>query len=403
MTQFEVFQPDFDTTNYFIVTYYLSSTKSVEDAAWNLAIGQSVGNPNVRNAWESDELFAKHSCIVLAERGSKKLQKKSGIVKIAFPLANINFASDGISQFLCHIMGGQLDIDSIVKCHVLDVDFPKVVLKNFLGPKFGIQGIRKFTKVYDKPLLGGIVKPKVCMNEDILLDLVKALVDGGVNFIKEDEIMADPECCPLERRVPKISKYLEDKNVVYCFCINSDPDMILRRVQFVHDNGGNGVHVNFWSGLGVYNSVRKTNYPLFLHFQKSGDKIFTSKKHAFHIDWKVVCKLAGMMGADFIHNGMLGGYSSTDENELEESIAILQSHGTMPALSCGMHPGLVEYIRGRLGNDLLLNTGGAIHGHPGGTVDGARAMRQAIDRRPAAEYEIAIKTWGMFDSLGQVK
>jgi ribulose-bisphosphate carboxylase large chain len=395
MTQFEVFQPDFDTTDYFVVTYKLSSTKSLENAAWNLAIGQSVGNPNVRNAWESDELFAKHSCIVLEQRGSKKLQRKSGTVKIAFPLSNIDFLSDGMSQFLCHIMGGQLDIDSIVKCHVLDVQFPDSVKNTFLGPKFGIQGIRKYTGVYDKPLLGGIVKPKVCMNEDILLDLVKALVDGGVNFIKEDEIMANPSCCTLEKRLPKLAQYLSTQNVVYCVCINADPHNVLDRVKQVHEAGVNGVHVNFWSGLGVYNSIRKLDLPLFLHFQKSGDKIFTSKKHAFHIDWSVVCKLAGMMGADFIHNGMLGGYSSDDESELKKTVEILQSHGTMPALSCGMHPGLVEYIRGKLGNELLLNCGGAIHGHPGGTVNGARAMRQAIDRQHGKEYDEAISTWGL--------
>lgn len=395
--KFEVFQSNFDTSNYFIVTYYLESTKSLEDAAWNLAIGQSVGNPNVRNDWESDELFAIHSCIVLADRGTSDMLKKSGVVKIAFPMANIDLEQDGVSQLLCHIMGGQLDIDSITKCQVLDLALPTYAMKSFLGPKFGISGIRKFTEIEDKPLLGGIVKPKVCMNEDILLDLVKALVEGGVNFIKEDEIMANPSCCSLERRVPKITKYLEDKKVVYCFCINSDPQYVLDRVKFVHQNGGNGVHVNFWSGMGVYNSIRKLDLPIFLHFQKSGDKILTNKSHAFNIHWNVICKLAGMMGADFIHNGMWGGYSSDDELDLVKSIEILQSFGTMPALSCGMHPGLVEIIRKKFGNDLLLNVGGAIHGHPQGTLAGCKAMRQSIDRSYGPEYEQAINKWGLVE------
>ena len=43
--------------DYFIATYDMSSSKNLKEAAWNLAIGQSVGNPNVRNEWETDELF----------------------------------------------------------------------------------------------------------------------------------------------------------------------------------------------------------------------------------------------------------------------------------------------------------------------------------------------------------
>ena len=30
---------------------------SLYEAAWALSIGQSVGNPNIRNKWETDELF----------------------------------------------------------------------------------------------------------------------------------------------------------------------------------------------------------------------------------------------------------------------------------------------------------------------------------------------------------
>ena len=44
---------------YLVVKYYLSSKTTLRDAAWALAIGQSVGNPNVRNDWETDELFEK--------------------------------------------------------------------------------------------------------------------------------------------------------------------------------------------------------------------------------------------------------------------------------------------------------------------------------------------------------
>jgi ribulose-bisphosphate carboxylase large chain len=392
--KFKVFNPNHICNDYIKVTYFLRSSKSLKDASWNIATGQSFGNPSVRSVWETEELYENHSCVVLADENDL-LNIKEGIVQIAFPLSNIDFDEDGITQFLVQIMGGQLDIDTITACKILDIDFPSQVETHFLKPKFGISGIRKYTGILDRPIFGAIVKPKIGINSDTLLDIVKELVDGGVNFIKEDEIMANPAICPLHERIPKLAKYLQGKNVIFAHCITGDYPHVVDRANFVHQNGGNAIHVNFWAGLGVYKSIRELDLPLFLFFQKSGDKILTNKQHDFRIDWSVICKLAGMMGVDFIHAGMWGGYSNDDEADLIKSLSILHSNNVLPSLSCGMHPGLVEAIRSRFGDDLMFNVGGAVHGHPGGTLSGCRAMRQSIDKAYGVEYHEAIKKWGL--------
>ena len=392
----DIFKKSVDKSKYIIATYYLESSKTLKDAAWNLAIGQSVGNPNVRNSWETDELFENSSCIVLIE-DKKKLDGKSGTIDIAFPIVNLDFKTDGVSQLLCHLMGGQMDIDIVTKCHLLKLKFPDSIKEQFPYPKYGIDGIRKYTKADDKPILGGIVKPKVGITPEVLLEMVKEMVEGGVNFIKEDEIMSNPQICPIEVRVPLIMDYLKGKDVIYAVCINADPAYILDRVKLVHKLGGNAVHINFWSGMGVYKSVRELDLPIFIHFQKSGDKILTEKSHAYHIDWKVICQLAGMMGVDFIHAGMWGGYMDEDQNDLKQTLHILRKYGVMPALSCGMHAGLIQAINRRFGVDYMANVGGAIHGHPSGTLSGVRALRQSIDKKHGEEYRQAIEKWGKLE------
>lgn len=382
---------DINQRDYFFVTYFLQSKTTLKDAAWNLAIGQSVGNPNVRNEWETDELFDNHSCIVV---NNDNLEEKSGTVVIAFPVINIDFDTDGVSHLLVNIMGGQLDIDIIEKCHVKDILFPEQILSKFKGPKFGIQGIREFTGVQDKPVLGSIIKPKTGITPQVLLEMVKELVEGGVNFIKEDEILSNPSFCKIEDRVPLIMDYLKDKQVIYSVSIHADYPYILDRVKQVHELGGNSVHVNFWCGLGVYKAIRDLDLPIFLHFQKSGDKIFTNRNHDFYIDWIVVCKLAALMGVDFIHAGMIGGYYKWEEEETVDAVKVLNSLGTMPALSCGFHPGLTDWVTSKVGNDYMANVGGAIHGHPNGTVAGATAMRQSIDGNYGNEYDAAVNKWG---------
>tara|TARA_R110000824_G_scaffold334314_3_gene520902 strand:- start:5409 stop:6554 length:1146 start_codon:yes stop_codon:yes gene_type:complete len=370
---------ELDLQKYFIVKYFLESKTTLEDAAWNLAIGQSVGNPKVRNHWETDELFENHSCKIITPNNPHLLQEKSGVIEIAFPSINIDFNTDGISHLLVNIMGGQMDINDIDKCQVLDIIFPDYVHKSFLGPKFGIKGIREFTGVKDKPLFGAIVKPKTGITPQVLLEMVKELVEGGVNFIKEDEILSDPSFCSIEDRVPLIMEYLKDKNVIYSVSVHSDPHIILDRIKRVYELGGNSVHVNFWCGLGIYKSIRELDLPIFIHFQKSGDKIFTNKNHDFHIDWRVVCKLAGMMGVDFIHAGMIGGYYKWGEEEVLDSIKELHKLDVMPALSCGFNPTLTKMVTDKVGVDYMANVGGAIHGHERGTLAGALEMRKSID------------------------
>lgn len=369
---------EINSEKYFFVKYYLESNLSLKEAAWQLAIGQSVGNPNVRNSWETDDLFENHSCLIVGDADEMSMIK-GGDVYIAFPTININWKTDGIAHLLVNIMGGQLDIHSITKCHVKAIEFPKHVKDQFLGPKFGITGIREFTGVKDKPLLGSIIKPKTGISPEVLLEMVKELVEGGVNYIKEDEILSDPSFCPIEKRVPLVMDYLKDKNVIYCVSIHSDYPYILDRVKQVYELGGNGVHVNFWCGLGVYKAIRELDLPIFVHFQKSGDKILTNRDHDFHIDWTVICQLAGMMGVDFIHAGMIGGYYKYPEDETIDAVKILNEHNVMPALSCGFNPSITQQVTDKVGIDYMANVGGHIHGHPKGTKAGALAMKESID------------------------
>ena len=384
-----------NASEYFIATYELSSSINLKEAAWNLAIGQSVGNPNVRNEWETDELFEKHSCLILGDEDELS-RLTQGVVEIAFPVINLDWQTDGVSHLICQLMGGQVDIDLITRCRLTKLELPDNVKKHFLGPKFGLTGMRQLTGQYDKPLIGSIVKPKIGITPEVLLEMVKQMVDGGVDFIKEDEIMSNPVFCPLDRRVDLVANYLaqQSRKIVYCHTINAEPHCIVDRVRRVHELGGVGVHINIWSGLGVYNSIRKLDLPLYLHFQKSGDRVITSNKNPYSISWSVICQLATLMGVDTIQTGMIGGYSNDDELELQECMSILRQGNTVPALSCGMHAGLIDHLVDKVGVDFLANSGGAVHGHPMGTTAGARAMRQAVDRTHGDEYRTAIKKWG---------
>ena len=124
--------------------------------------------------------------------------------------------------------------------------------------------------------------------------------------------------------------------------------------------------------------LNKLNLPLFIHFQKSGDKVITSKHNLFSIDWSVICYLAGLSGVDFIHAGMWGGYMSDNKEDLKKTMSILHERNVIPALSCGMNPVLAREIRERIGNDFMASVGGWLHTGDS-LIKKVQEMRKAMD------------------------
>lgn len=385
--------------NYFIVEYDIKSKTNLSEAAWNIALGQSIGNPSARSEWETEEMFQKYGALIL---NNDNLNQKEGKVKIAFPEINLNLKEDGISQLFVEILGGQCDIDIIEKCRVIDIRFTENQLKQFLGPKIGLNEIKSYCSIpKNRPVLGSIVKPKVGLNPEKYLDLVKCLIDGGTNFIKEDEILSNQAFCPINERLPKIVNYIEQSKakVFYCVSINADHRYLLDRVKQIYELGGNGIHINFHCGFGAYKSIRELDLPILVHFQKSGDKILNHPENRFGFDEKVLFKLAGLSGCGTLHVGMLGkgAYLTQDEEKTKDIIKMLNDINCCPALSCGMHPGLVQSINNILKHgNWMANVGGAIFSHPLGTLAGVKAMRQAIDKNHEIEYEKAIEKWGIY-------
>lgn len=283
-----------------------------------------------------------------------------------------NFSREGANYLLSVLMGGQMDIDIIHRCRLVDIDLTAFSAR-WTGPRFGMTGIRKILGVHGRPLFGGIVKPKIGLTPQQVADVCKEMADGGIDFIKEDEILADQEWCPLRQRVPLVAKALQGYRVIYAPCITGDGREILRKARVAREFGATGIHLNIWCGLGAYVEMRKLiNLPLF--FQKSGDKVWTTGP--FSIDFKVICKLINRIGCDFAHVGMWGGYMAEGYEELKMRIQALGN--TVPSFSCGVRPEHVGKIRKLFGNDLMISSGGYLAGHPKGVSAAVREFHAQL-------------------------
>jgi len=350
---------------YYTVTYEVEGD-DIAKVAHNIAIGQSIGNPNIRSEIEMSENIKEMEAIVDSIDGN--------IVKIKYPLKAWTWPN--ISQLLCVIQGGQSDIDLVKRCRVLDIEG----LPYMYEPMLGLKGMKERCDAQNRPLFGSIVKPKSGLTKEQLLNIVEQMIDGGTDFIKEDEIMADNNYLPLSIRVRAVSELISKKNskVVYSYCVNADPIELINNLSDVSQHGGDCVHINFWSGLGAYTASRQKG--LITHYQRSGIRILTDPGNRFSIAWPVLVKLGVMAGIDTMHVGMLGGYYPEGESEEEtlKAMSICVSNDRVPALSCGMNPQAAREIRGMIGNDWLANIGGWLH--TGESIyDKVYEMRKSLD------------------------
>jgi len=50
-----------------------------------------------------------------------------------------------------------------------------------------------------------------------------------------------------------------------------------------------------------------------------------------------------------------------------------------PVCSGGLHPGHIPELMQLMGNDVIIQAGGGVYGHPESPAAGAASMRQAVD------------------------
>ena len=99
---------------------------------------------------------------------------------------------------------------------------------------------------------------------------------------------------------------------------------------------------------------------------------------------KPIVTVARIIGVDQLHVGTVVGKMSETKREVLDNIFACKTpikglKPVLPVASGGLHPGLVPALMKTFGNDVVLQAGGGIHGHPYGTASGAKAMRQAVE------------------------
>ena len=384
-----------------IAKYRVETDLSIEKAAAEIAAEQSTGT------WtevEREKLASDLSGRVIRAEGS--------FAYVAFP--EELFEPGNIPQYLSVVAGNLFGLSALKKVRLLDVIFPQSLVSAHRGPRFGIKEAREILGVFDRPLVGTIIKPKVGLRPQETAVVAGQAVRGGLDLIKDDETLTDQSFCPMDERVEAVMAELskvEDetgKKAFYAVNVTSGAEEILERAEEVIDRGANMVMIDvLTSGFSALEVLsRGVRVPVHVHRTMHG--AFTrDRRHG--ISMVPISRLVRMAGGTNLHTGSYLGKMAGDREENDQCRDALRDEWyglspVFPVASGGLHPGNVRPNLDGYGTDCIVQAGGGVHGHPRGTTGGAMAMVQAVEAWtagvPAEDYarshkelEAALKFW----------
>jgi ribulose-bisphosphate carboxylase large chain len=383
--------------------YWIETAYPLQQAAEIMAGEQSTGT-FLRVPGETDELRARHAARVEEIRELESVSAPSlpgaglpkggfkyerGEVLLSWPLSNMGAS---LPNVLATVAGNLFELKPFSGLKLLDVKLPPAFLERYDGPQFGVDGTRKLSGVYNRPLIGTIIKPSVGLTPEQTAQLVDTLASGGIDFIKDDELQADGPHCPFEERFRRVTEVIKrhadrlGRKVMYACNITGEIDEMLRRHDVVHNGGGTCVMVSVNSiGLPALTALRRHSQ-LAIHAHRNGWGMY-SRSPAIGMSYIAFQKFWRLAGVDQMHvNGLRNKFCEDDASVIASARECLtpmfdvpgKGCEVMPVFSSGQSAQQAPDTYKALGStDLIFACGGGLIAHPGGIDAGVRSLQQA--------------------------
>jgi len=383
-----------------LARYWIETPGSLDSAAETLAGEQSSGT-FIKLPGETDELRTRHGAKILDLQVTGQAKHPSlpneqtawrnchtftqGIIEVEYPFAN---TGPSLAALMTQLAGNLFELSCFSGIKLLDFTPSDGFRKTYTGPKFGIDGTRESSGVKGAPLIGTIVKPSVGLSVAQTAELVETLCEGGLDFIKDDELNANPPYSPVKERVKAVMRVIErhrrktGKTVIYACNITDSLDAMLRHHDTVLEAGGNCIMMNL-NAVGLAAAEKTAAHSrLPIHAHRAGwGALSRSPALGFsYVAWQKFWRMAGM---DHMHvNGLRNKFCEGDESVLASARScyspLLDCKPCMPVFSSGQWAEQAfDTFKELQSVDLMYLCGGGIIGHPAGIEAGVRSIRQA--------------------------
>lgn len=380
-----------------LAEYYIETPYEVEQAAAVLAGEQSSGT-FVSVPGETEALKQRFAARVeniklldVVEEPSipggivpgKKYQRAK--VKVSWSIENFGH---NLPVLISTLQGNLYEITQFTGLKLMDLELPDAFKNHYRGPKFGIKGSKTSCGVGDRPIIGTIIKPSIGMSVVETAALVKTLIEAGIDFIKDDELMGATANSPFHERVKAIMKVIRDneqqtgKKVMYAFNISDEIDDMQRKYDLIIKEQGSAAMISI-NSIGLAGTKKVCdNGELVIHGHRNGWGML-NRHPLLGIEFPAYQKIQQLLGVDQLHvNGIQNKFWESDDSVVTSIKSCLKpflgGNRILPVVSSGQWGGQAfETYKRTQTTDLLYMAGGGILAHPMGPRAGVTALQQA--------------------------
>ncbi|MDD3159781.1 MAG: type III ribulose-bisphosphate carboxylase [Candidatus ainarchaeum sp.] len=383
--------------NDLVCEYYLEPANGIsfESACQRVASESSIGTWTDIGTMSHD-LFNKLAPKIFS------LNPKNGIFKVAYSCEL--FEEHNVAQIMSAIAGNIFGMSDVKNLKLLDIDFPNSFIRHYSGPMYGINGIRKIMKEKYRPFVGTSVKPKVGLTEAGHSLIAYDSWIGGCDFVNDDENLTSLKSNNFDKRISLTlrardkAEQVTGEKKIYAPNITAPYPEMVRRAKEVMRNGGEYVLIDILTtGWSAVQAFKDLDLRVVIHGHRAMHAAFTRNPN-HGISMLAIAKFCRLIGVDQLHVGGIVGRMFEGEKDvvnvgesIESQIVSknifrhrlqedwLNLNPMLAVCSGGLCPAKVQPLIHAMGRDTLIMAGGGIHGHPNGTIAGAKAMRQAVD------------------------
>jgi len=380
-----------------LATYLIETPLPVAQAAAVLAGEQSSGT-FVAVPGETEDLKARFAARVEkitpletvaapslpGTRGAPPGAYQRAEVVVSWSVENVGH---NLPTLVSTVQGNLYELSQFSGLKLLDLEFPASFAAHFRGPKFGVAGCRQLTGVQARPLIGTIIKPSIGLAPHQTAELVQTLAGAGIDFIKDDELMADPPHSPLADRIQAVMRVLNahtdrtGKKVMYAFNISDELDAMRRHYDAVVQAGGTCAMISL-NSVGLAGTKKICDLgALAIHGHRNGWGAL-NRHPLLGLEFAAYQKIWRLAGVDQLHvNGIANKFWENDDSVVRSIAACRQPLAggmtVLPVVSSGQWGGQApETYRRTQTVDLLYMAGGGILAHPDGPAAGVHSLQK---------------------------
>ncbi|MHB1956533.1 MAG: 2,3-diketo-5-methylthiopentyl-1-phosphate enolase [Sulfobacillus sp.] len=362
-----------------VATYEVPWAENLAERAHSIAIGMTIGSWNDINPARQKSLLEFRGEVGDISRESQDV----GRFSIKYPVRNLK---PSIASLLT-VVFGKLSLDGQIR--LVNLELPDEYARQFPGPSHGVPGLRAKFGVHHRPFVMSIFKRENGATLEEFHEAFQQQIDGGVDWVKDDEIYFNDEQAPLLERIRLTRQILADRAQrtgqlgLYALNLTGTPAQMRDNAKRALEAGADSFLIApFVTGLDILVELRreKIDVPFIAHPAFSGGII---GPHAWGVSPDILLGLLPRLaGADIVLFPSPYGSVAIARPDALAIHRRLQEPGRFPEVisgpSAGIHAGLVSQLIEDFGYDIVINAGSAVHSHPNGTTAGARVLMDAV-------------------------